>query len=49
MSIKEALNECYLHYVSETNEAIHSKNSTKAQICLEIASLCNCLKDLIDK
>jgi len=40
MSIEQALQECYIHYVGEKNVALDKGDTTKALICKEIASFC---------
>ena len=49
MSIEQALQECYIHYVGEKNVALDNGDTTKALICKEIASFCCKLKETLNK
>lgn len=49
MTIEQALQECYIHYVGEKNIALDKGDTTKARICKEIASFCWNLRDTLNK
>ena len=49
MTIEQALQECYIHYVGEKNVALDNGDTTKAHISKKIASFCWKLRDTLNK
>ena len=49
MTIEQALQECYIHYVGEKNVALDKCDTTKARICKEIANFCWMLRETLNK